>query len=44
MCVKLKPAKLTKGPHRLKIKYHGKNPKSTNSLVGIDYLMLKDRK
>ena len=38
---KLKAAKLTQGAHRLKIKYHRKNPKSTNSLIGIDYLMLK---
>jgi hypothetical protein len=40
---KLKPAQLTKGPHRLKITYHGKNPKSANSLIGIDYLMSKAR-
>ncbi len=41
---KLKPSKLTKGPHRLKITYHRKHPRSTNSLIGIDYLMLKDRR
>jgi hypothetical protein len=41
MPFKLKSAKLSKGAHRLKIKYHRKNPKSTNSLIGIDYLMLK---
>jgi hypothetical protein len=40
MLFKLKPAKLTQGKHLLKISYHGKNPNSSNSLIGIDYLML----
>ena len=40
--VELKPATLTRGNHRLKILYHGKNPNSRNSLIGIDYLLLKD--
>jgi len=39
---KLKPAMLTQGNHRLRILYHGKNPNSRNSLIGIDYLMLKE--
>ena len=38
MLFKLKPATLTRGNHRLKIFYHGKNPDSRNSLIGIDYL------
>jgi len=42
MLFKLKPAKLTQGKHLLKIRYHGKNPNSSNSLIGIDYLMLKE--
>jgi hypothetical protein len=40
MLFKLKPAKLTQGKHLLKISYHGKNPNSSNFLIGIDYLML----
>ena len=44
MLLKLKPAILATGIHRLKIFYHGKNPGSSNSLIGIDYLMLKDCK
>ncbi len=39
---RLKPAMLTQGKHLLKIHYHGKNPNSSNSMIGIDYLMLKE--
>ena len=42
MTFKLKRAKLSQGIHRLKVYYHGKNPASTNSLFGIDYLILKE--
>ena len=38
MPFKLKPAKLTKGAHCLRITYHRKNPKSTNSLIGIELI------
>jgi hypothetical protein len=43
MLLKLKPAKLTRGNHLLKILYHGKNPSSSNSLIGIDCLILKKK-
>jgi len=38
---KLEPMKLSKGKHQLKIECQGKNPKSTNTLIGIDYIVLK---
>jgi len=37
---KLKPVKLSRGKHQLKIECHGKNPKSVNTLIGIDYIVL----
>lgn len=43
MPFKLKPARLTRGNHRLGIFYQGKSPNTTNSLLGIDYLMLKEK-
>jgi hypothetical protein len=40
--VKLKPMTLAQGKHYLKITYHGKNPQSRNSLIGIDCLEFKE--
>jgi len=40
---KLKPMKLSKGKHQLKIKCHGKNPRSANTLIGIDYIVLGEK-
>ena len=37
----LKAMTLSEGKHALKITCHGKNQKSTNSLIGIDYLILR---
>jgi alpha-D-xyloside xylohydrolase len=42
MLFRLKSAMLTRGNHRLKILYLGQNPRSRNSLIGMDYLVLKD--
>jgi len=38
---KLQPMKLSKGKHQLKIECHGKNPRSANTLIGIDYIVLR---
>ncbi|MCX6877639.1 MAG: hypothetical protein NTW21_28090 [Verrucomicrobia bacterium] len=40
---KLKPATPTRGKHVLKILYQGKHPDSSNSLIGIDYLLLTEK-
>ena len=40
----LKPMKLSKGNHRLTIVCQGKNPQSANTLIGIDYIVLKEVK
>ena len=39
--IALKPMKLSEGKHRLKIECRGKNPRSANTLIGIDYIVLK---
>jgi hypothetical protein len=39
--IKLKPMTLAQGKHSLRILYHGKNPQSRNSLIGIDCLEFK---
>jgi alpha-D-xyloside xylohydrolase len=39
---KLKPMRLSKGKHQLKIECHGKNPRSINTLMGMDYIVLKE--
>jgi hypothetical protein len=39
--IKLKPMTLAQGKHYLRIIYHGKNPQSRNSLIGIDCLVFK---
>ena len=41
MIMKLKP-KASEGEPLLRIPCHGKNPNSSNSLIGIDYLILKE--
>jgi hypothetical protein len=38
----LKPMTLAKGTHSLRITCHGKNPKSSNSLIGVDCLEFKE--
>lgn len=38
--IKLPPATLSEGNHRLTVLYQGKNPRSRNSLIGIDFLQL----
>ncbi|MCX6877399.1 MAG: hypothetical protein NTW21_26855 [Verrucomicrobia bacterium] len=43
MLLKLKPVTLAQGNHRLKILYHGKNPASSNSLIGMDCLELSTK-
>jgi hypothetical protein len=40
--ITLKPMTLAKGTHSLRITCHGKNPKSGNSLIGIDCLEFKE--
>ena len=40
--ITLKPMTLAKGKHSLRITCHGKNPKSSNSLIGIDCLEFKE--
>lgn len=40
--ITLKPMTLARGKHFLRITCHGKNPKSTNSLIGIDCLEFKE--
>jgi hypothetical protein len=40
--ITLKPMTLAKGKHSLRITCHGKNPKSTNSLIGMDCLEFKE--
>lgn len=40
--VTLGPTALGEGVHRLTVVYHGKNPRSTNSLIGIDCLELDE--
>jgi hypothetical protein len=37
----LKPMKLSKGKHQLNIVCQGKNPESTNTVIGLDYVVLK---
>jgi hypothetical protein len=38
----LKPMRLAAGKHHLRIECQGKNPRSTNTLIGIDCIVLKD--
>jgi hypothetical protein len=38
---KPEPIRLSKGKHHLKIECHGKNARSTNTLIGIDYIVLE---
>ncbi|NQU19978.1 MAG: hypothetical protein HQ567_01750, partial [Candidatus Nealsonbacteria bacterium] len=40
--IKLKPMTLAQGKHYLMITYHGKNPQSRNSLIGIDCLEFRE--
>ncbi|MCY2995609.1 MAG: family 31 glucosidase [Planctomycetota bacterium] len=39
--VTLKPSTLAEGKHQLKIICQGKHPDSTNTLIGLDYVVLK---
>ena len=40
---KLKPMRLSKGKHQLRIVCHGKNPRSANTLIGMDYIVLEQK-
>ena len=37
----LRPSTLAEGKHKLKIICQGKNPASTNTLIGLGYVVLK---